>query len=324
MDGDAGQLESGGALAGGRSLTRSLLRLARPHQWAKSAFVLIGPFYGLRELEERGVDLASVGVRAALAVIAFSLASSACYVINDIADREADRLHPRKRTRPIASGAVRVRTAWMFSLALFAGSAAAALALPGATWGWMFAILALYAANVAMYSARLKHVVIVDVMSLSLGFVLRVVAGCVAVGVAPSVWLLNVTLFLAMFLSFGKRLGERRTLAGVEHDEDAALRHRPVQRMYTDILLQMFVVVTAVATLMTYAGYVQSWGEERGHGVGALWVTLLPAMYCLLRAIVLLEHGRYDDPTQLAMHDRAFQAGALVFALLTAAAFWAA
>lgn len=286
--------------------------------------MLIGPFYGMRDLEARGQDLATTALHALLAVVAFSLASSACYVINDIADRGADRLHPRKRTRPIASGAVSVRQAWAFAACLFAGSALATLGLPMGVWAWFFATLGVYAANVALYSARLKHVVIVDVMSLSLGFVLRVIAGCVAVGVAPSVWLLNVTLFLAMFLSFGKRLGERRTLSDDEGSEHAAMLHRPVQRIYTGVMLQMFVVVTAVATLMTYAGYVQSWGEDHaGVELNTLWPTVLAATYCLLRAIVLLEQGEYDDPTELATHDRPFQIGAVVFALLTLGAFWA-
>lgn len=313
----------------GRPLPMLLLRLARPHQWAKSAFVLIGPFYGLRGLAEGGRSLASVIVPAVLAAAAFALASSACYVVNDIFDREADRLHPRKRSRPLATGEVGVGLAWIYALALLAASAGLVLLLPrflpagGSAAYWVGVTIALYVLNVTAYSAFVKHLVIADVMSLSMGFVLRVMGGCAAVGVAPSIWLLNVTLFLSMFLAFGKRLGERRTLSIEEGEVGAAAAgHRPVQTAYTDALLRMTVVVTGVATLMGYAGYLESHEDSYVVGFNLLWLTMLPATYCLLRAIVLLEQGRYDDPTELAMRDRAFQAGAGLFVVVTAMVFW--
>ena len=185
------------------------LQLARPHQWSKSVFVLVGPFYGLRELAAAGASAASVVLAAVIAASAFALASSGCYVINDIFDREADRAHPRKKSRPIAAGRVPLGTAWFYALALFVVGFALVLFLPPEGRGWVALSMALYVANVSAYSAYFKHKVIADVMSLSLGFVLRVMGGCAAVGIEPSVWLLNVTFFLSMFLAFGKRLGER-------------------------------------------------------------------------------------------------------------------
>ncbi len=325
--------EEGGArrLPAGRLLV-PLLRLARPSQWTKSAFVMVGPFYGLRDLTAKaGVMPRDVIVAALIAAAVFGLASSACYVVNDVLDREADRLHPRKRHRPIASGRIGVGTALAFAAGLIAMAAAGIFLLPAqAPSGvahavqprlWVAGAVLIYALNVTAYSARIKHIVIADVMSLSLGFVLRVMAGCWAVGITPTVWLLNVTLFLAMFLSFGKRLGERRTLAIAEADEPGAraAAHRPVQGFYTDTLLQMAVVVTAVATLMGYAAYVQAQARADAKGFDPLWLTTLPATYCLLRAIVLLERGTHDDPTELAGKDRAFQIGALLFAAITAA-----
>ena len=145
--------------------------------------------------------------------------------------------------------------------------------------------------------------------------------GCAAAGIEPSVWLLNVTFFLSMFLAFGKRLGERKMLArdagphpgGVS----AAVAHRRVQAGYTDALLQMAVVVTAVCTLMTYALYVQGQGARYVVGFNLMWLTILPATYGLLRAIVMLERGRFDDPTELAVHDRGFQLAGLVFIAIT-------
>lgn len=295
-----------------RGVLAALIKLARPQQWAKSAFVLVGPFYGMRQA---GLEWQHAAWFGFLAAAAFALASSASYIVNDIADADADRNHPRKRLRPLARGEISRQTALTFAGALLLAVAillimVGSIALTG--------LVTMYVLNVWLYSMRLKHIVVADVISLSLGFVLRVLGGCAALSISPSTWLLNVTLFLAMFLAFGKRLGERRTLG------DGAIAARGVQSAYSDALLRMFVIATAVATLITYAGYVQSrepvashhlWGERGAFNV--LWFTLLPATYAMLRSIVLVEHGRYDDPTELAMKDWPTQLAALIFAGLT-------
>lgn len=302
------------------------LRLARPVQWSKSLFVLVGPFYGLPDALAKGAPVWPLVTVAVIAAVCFSLVSSACYVVNDIFDRESDRAHPRKKSRPIAAGRISIGTAWAFAVVLLAAGLAGVLFIPAEHRVWVGVCLLLYAANVSLYSAWLKHKVIADVMSLSLGFVLRVMAGCAAVGIEPSVWLLNVTFFLSMFLAFGKRLGERRMLSSdspaTKGETHAAVRHRRVQAGYTDALLQMAVVVTAVITLMTYALYVKEQGERYVLGFNLLWLTMLPATYGLLRAIVKLEHGEYDDPTELAMRDRGMQAAGLLFVVLTVALMW--
>ncbi|MBL9001001.1 MAG: UbiA family prenyltransferase [Phycisphaerae bacterium] len=289
-----------------------LLRLARPKQWAKSAFVMLGPFYGLRDHPDLGHKPLLAGL---IAAAAFALASSACYIVNDIVDAESDRHHPRKCKRPIASGAVGLGAAWVLAAALTLGAAGLVWFLEPAVRTPTLIFLGLYIANVWAYSLFLKHHVILDVLSLSLGFVLRVLGGCAAAAVEPSTWLLNVTLFLAMFLAFGKRLGERRTMG------EKAGAGRSVQLVYTDDLLRMFVVVTAVATLITYAGYVQSrdgFITAPVGGVRVLWFTLLPAMFAMLRSIVLLEKGSHDDPTEMAGKDWPIQAAAAVFVGLSA------
>jgi decaprenyl-phosphate phosphoribosyltransferase len=298
----------------------SYVRLARLHQWLKGVFVLIGPLYGLKDLtakqQEQWWEPLTAGL---LAFLAFGFASSACYVVNDLHDVEADRMHPRKRNRPLASGAVSRGGAIGFAVVLLLGAAGAVVALPEPVRLGVAAVVGAYVVNVFAYSLKLKHMVIADVLSLALGFVLRMFGGCAAVGIAPTTWLLNVTFFLAMFLAFGKRLGERRVMGA-----DAASA-RGVQAVYTDELLRMVVVVTAVATLVTYAGYVQAKELEASFVMwpflapfNFLWFTMVPAIYALMRAIVLLERGRYDDPTELAVKDRPMQVAVLAFMCLTA------
>jgi decaprenyl-phosphate phosphoribosyltransferase len=313
------------ASAGARGVdAAALLRLARPKQWTKSGFVLIGPLYALRDQD---LPLAAI-VAALLAAVAFALASSGCYVFNDLADIEADRRHPRKSRRPLAAGLVTPAQARAFGVALLAVSVGAALLVVPLTAPLpalaVLLLLGVYIGNVFLYSGFLKRIVVADVLSLSLGFVLRVMAGCAAAAVGPSTWLLNVTLFLAMFLAFGKRLGERRTV----RDGDAGAV-RGVLARYSDDLLRMAVVVSGVATLVTYAGYVQDraldYSIDLGFGaVNLLWPTILPATYVLLRSILLIEEGLYDDPTELATRDRPFQAGVAIFGVLTGIALLAA
>lgn len=308
------------------------IKLARPVQWTKSAFVLVGPLYALAG----GSSVDWLGV--VLTTFAFCMTASGGYVLNDLKDRELDAVHPRKKSRPIASGRVSTSQAYFFAgillaLAIVPMAAWAVYSIKSGVadhWQWPAAMLAIYWANVTAYSHLLKHRVVIDVISLALGFVVRVMAGCAAAGVEPSPWLVNSTFFISMFLAFSKRLGERRTMGGA-HGAGTA---RTVQFKYTDDILRMLVVVTAVATLLTYAGYVQSFGIRGEHAATAaaghpgpsfmiLWLTMLPATYGLLRCIVLVERGDYDDPTELASHDRPFQAAALLFALITIAA-WAA
>lgn len=306
-----------------RASIGDFVRLARPTQWAKGMFVLVGPIYAIAggvaasdPDERQRIILAAIG-----AFFAFGFASSGCYVINDIRDREADRTHPRKRNRPIASGRIGVGTAIGFALVLLALSAAAAVLLVPATpeigRPLLGACLAAYVVNVILYSIVIKHLTVADTISLAAGFVLRVLGGCAAAGVEPSSWLLNVTFFLSMFLAFGKRLGERRTMG------DNAASARLVQAKYTDDLLRMAVVVTAVATLISYSDYVQAQSGKYTLGFNLLWLTMLPATYAMLRCIVLVERGVHDDPTELATRDRPFQLAVLAFGLITAGVVWA-
>lgn len=296
----------------GTTLPFDLLRLARPKQWAKNVFVLVGAVYGQALSNPDAVQ----SVLAAF--VAFCLAGSGCYVFNDLRDRDADRNHPRKKLRPLASGRIAPGLGAAFGILLLALSAGCLLLVPSGGSGplahsrlWLGVCLGLYVLNVSLYTLFFKHIVVLDVIALSVGFVLRVLGGCAAAGVEPSSWLLNVTFFVSMFLAVGKRLGERQALG-----EEAGAA-RGVHRVYTLELLRMVVVVTGVATLLSYSEYVQSQSARYTLGFNLLWLTLLPATYALLRALVLLERGAYDDPTELATRDRPFQASVTLFGVLT-------
>jgi decaprenyl-phosphate phosphoribosyltransferase len=302
---------SAGWGAGGKA--GALVQLARPRQWSKTVFVLIGPAYALADPGGPGVMWGAL----LACVAAFGLAASGCYAINDIRDAPSDRTHPRKRHRPVASGRLSERAAWGWAWTLLAAAGASVLLVGLAGWeraAWVGVLVGAYVLNVSAYTFGVKRIVVLDVVSLAVGFVIRVLGGCVAAGVEPSPWLLNTTFFLSMFLAFGKRLGERRTMG-----TDAAAA-REAQSRYTDDLLRMLVVVTAVATLMTYAGYVQARAAGAGAGMVPFWLTLLPATYGLLRCMVLLERGAFDDPTELAAGDRGFQAAVALFVLSTVVA----
>lgn len=296
------------------ALVSSLLRLARPHQWAKSAFVLIGPLFAYAD---GNIKTAGLLWSALAAACAFSLASSACYVVNDVLDAPQDRTHPRKSRRPVASGAVSPGMALAFAAALIAGAGGSMWFVQSEFRLWASLAVLVYVANVTAYSYWLKHRVIADVVCLSMGFVLRVLGGCAAAGVSPTTWLLNVTFFLAMFLAFGKRLGERRSMG-----EDGAVAARRVQAGYTDEMLRLAVVVTGVVALVAYAGFVIAREADFTFGFNLLWATILPATYGLLRCTLQLERGTYDDPTELAMHDRPFQAAVLIFGIMIGGLAW--
>jgi 4-hydroxybenzoate polyprenyltransferase len=171
-----------------------LIRLARPTHWVKNGFVAAPLLFVLPD------PFWPPFARCLLAVAAFSLAASAIYAVNDVVDAEADRAHPTKRLRPVAAGRVSPGAAILWAAVL----AAAAIALSWRTLPPLFlATLGTYAANNVLYNALVKRHRIADVISIAVGFVLRLVAGSVAIGVAPSSWLLVCGFSLALFLGFG-------------------------------------------------------------------------------------------------------------------------
>jgi 4-hydroxybenzoate polyprenyltransferase len=220
-------------------LPLALLVAMRPRQWTKNAVVFAALVFD-HKLFDRQDFLLVVG-----AFICFCLASSAVYLLNDLQDIESDRLHPRKRLRPIPSGRVSPQLAWTALAALLLIAVPFAFLLRGEFAGVLVGYLALMVA----YTFYLKHYVIIDVFAISGGFVLRAAAGAVVLNVPISPWLYVCTILLSLFIGFGKRRHELLLL-----DSDAASHRRNLED-YSAQLLDQFILITAAATVMAYSLY---------------------------------------------------------------------
>ena len=272
-----------------RSLALNLLISLRPSQWAKNLLVLAALLFGLRLF-----DLTAVG-RAASAFAIFCLLSGVVYIINDISDRRVDRQHQHKARRPIAAGVLSVRAALTSAFVLGAVALAAAAALGGR----FLATAAGYLALLTLYSWLLKHIVIIDVLTIAVGFVLRAVAGAVVVDVAISHWLLVCTILLALFLSLAKRRHELVLLAS------DATNHRPILDEYSPYLLDQMVAVVAASTLIAYIFYSISPETQERFGTQWLGLTVLFPLYGIFRYLYLV-HQREGggSPAYLLLADR--------------------
>lgn len=281
---------------------RAVASLIRPRDWVKNALVLAPLLFGAKLFEPSAV------LAAGLAALAYCLAASTGYVWNDLADREADRRHPVKRSRPLASGAVAPRTALTLSFALLAGAAALAALLPR---GFGLCLAASVAA-MALYSRWLKHVVILDVFVLGGFYVLRVLAGSYAVAVPASDWLLIATFLVAIFLGLCKRRHELLLLG------DAAAAHRAALGTYSARFLDAAISLTTSTTLIAYVLYAvapETVAKFGDHGMlaGAPFV-----FYGLLRYLHLVyTEGRGGSPTELVATDPGVLAAAVGFAIVS-------
>jgi HAD superfamily hydrolase (TIGR01490 family) len=263
-----------------------LVQLMRPHQWVKNGFVFVGVLFG------HAWTVPQLMLDSVLAALAFCFAASAVYVVNDYADRERDRVHPQKRHRPLASGRVAPRAALALALVLIAASAALALAASGT----VLAIVAGYAAMNLAYSFALKNIVILDVFVIAAGFILRILAGTLGIGIEPSQWLLVCSLFLTLFLGFTKRRSE---LLAVGAD---FLTHRKALLNYNPQLLDKVIGVCAAAALMSYSLYTMSPLTAQTHGTENLIYTIPFVAYGVFRYLYLLHaaHAGADASREIA------------------------
>jgi 4-hydroxybenzoate polyprenyltransferase len=277
------------SVASGRAPALHLLASLRPAQWTKNLLVFAGLLFGRRLFEPPAVG------RAAAAFAIFCLLSGVVYLLNDVADRESDRRHPLKARRPIASGALGVPTAIGWAVALGGVALACALAL-----GERFFLVTVgYLALLALYSWLLKHIVIIDVLTIACGFVLRAVAGAVVVDVSISHWLLVCTILLALFIALAKRRHELVLLA------DGATSHRPILVEYSPYLLDQMIAVVTASTLMAYVFYTISPETEQKFGTQWLGLTVPFPLYGIFRYLYLV-HRREGggSPADLLLTDR--------------------
>jgi 4-hydroxybenzoate polyprenyltransferase len=274
----------------------SLLRAMRPRQWLKNLFVLAPLLFAAQ------LDNPTLLLRGLLAAVCFCGLSGATYLINDVWDRRRDTLHPVKRHRPVASGALTPRLALIAALYLIAGSLGLAAGLSG-----MFLLIACaYVLLMLAYCFTLRNVVIADVASIAGGFVLRVVGGGVAVAVPLSQWLLICTALLSLFLALGKRRHELISL------NELADEHRPVLRKYNEPFLDQLISITATACLISYLLYCMYSATEAAHAgilLTAPFVTygLFRYLYCIYRK------GQGGSPEDILLRDKVFLGNGLAY-----------
>ena len=271
----------------------------RPAQWAKNGLLFAGLMFGAKLNDPLAV------ATAILAAVAFCFLSSGFYLINDVRDVEADRLHPEKRRRPVAAGEIAPRSA------LVAGAVCvvAALALAAVVGAPFLAVCVAYAALMATYNLGLKGIVILDVFAIAAGFALRAVGGAVAVAVSISSWLLICTVLLALFLGFGKRRYELVALL------DAG-GHRRNLDQYTRPMLDQAIAVTAAGTLVAYAIYAAGITSAPLHR--GMMLTIPFVAYGIFRYLFLLyRRAQGGDPEIMLFSDRGLLATVVIWAALS-------
>lgn len=299
-----------------------LLKLLRPADWVKNVFVLVPAVFWLAG---EGKDAPPEEIRAqlarvALAFAAFSLAGSGFYALNDVLDAAEDRKHPTKRHRPVASGAVTPPVAVAAGLALLAGAfAVAAQVGPGLLW-----CIAVYAGVQVAYNARLKRVRLVDVVTVASGFVLRAVAGALALSIGVSTWLVVVVFGLTLFLGFVKRLGDLRA-AELARARGEAMDWKPRAGYDSAEDLNWLLATTGAVTMMSYLLYALSDHARGIFGARATGFALLAPMVLVVihRLYLRANQGKAGNPVGVILSDRGALAATLLFASGVAVAlFW--
>jgi len=268
---------------------RAMWKLARPHQWSKNALIFAALIFSQRLFHWHDFVLT------VMALVAFCAVSSVGYIVNDISDREADRRHPEKRHRPIASGALKVGDAAALACVL----GAVGTLFSAALGSWFVCLTAAYVALQFAYSLRLKHMVIVDIITIAVGFVMRAFAGGVAIQVDVSPWLIFITFALALLLALARRRHELIAL-GV-----GAASHRSSLDHYSVRLIDQMISIFAATTLVGYMIYTASPDVERKLGTGHLYLTVPFVVLGILRYLYLIvEKGEGGDPSRLLLKDR--------------------
>ncbi|MBX3300473.1 MAG: decaprenyl-phosphate phosphoribosyltransferase [Acidobacteria bacterium] len=268
---------------------RGIVAEMRPLEWSKNLLVFSGVIFSRSLLDAANFRLALLGFAV------FCLASSSIYIFNDLCDIRADREHPIKRGRPLASGDLNINLARLSFAVMLAGSAIGAFAL-GLEFGL---IVAIYVSSCVAYSLGLKHVVILDAIIIAGGFVLRAVAGAALIGVSASEWLVLCTSMVALLIAFGKRRHELALL------DDAAPTHRRSLGDYSISFLDNIMAICAGAAIITYSLYTRA--DETVARIGSHWmlITIPFVIYGVFRYLFLIHvRGAGGDPVQILFRDR--------------------
>jgi decaprenyl-phosphate phosphoribosyltransferase len=282
----------------------ALGRAARPHQWTKNVLVL-APLLPAGQLLSW-----SAVAGAAIALVSFCFAASGIYLLNDVLDVEADRAHPVKRARPIASGELSIRTAALFALLFLVTALIVALAARPQ----LILVIAVYEVIQIAYCLGMKHEPVLELASVASGFLLRALAGGVAAGIPLSQWFLMTAAFGSLFMAAGKRYAE--SVLG----ERQGVPVRRVVKRYTPGYLRFVWTLSATAVVVTYS----LWAFEVGEGRGSTWhvVSLIPFVLAILRFAVDVDAGVAEAPDRIVVRDRALLAlGGFWVATLAAAVY---
>jgi decaprenyl-phosphate phosphoribosyltransferase len=286
-----------------RGAIGAYIRLARPKQWTKNVLVVAAP--GAAGVLTEGDAL----FKTAVAFVCFCLAASGTYYINDAVDVEADRLHPKKRNRPIASGEISVRNAYVVGSLLLVTSIALSFL---ARWE-LALVIGGYLGLTLAYSLWLKNEAVIDLAAVAAGFVLRTIAGGVAVGVEISPWFLIVAASGSLFMVTGKRHAELLELG------DDAGDHRRALDVYSHAFLSYVRAVASSTAILAYC----LWAFEKSRPVGnPIWfeLSIVPFVLAILRYALLLEQGKGGAPEELVLSDRTLQIIGVAWAALFAIA----
>ena len=282
------------------NLVTGLVKLARPKQWAKNVLVFAAP--GAAGVLDNGPQF----LDSLVAFVAFCLAAAGTYYINDARDVEADRLHPKKRFRPIATGAVPVGLAYVAGAFLLV----AAVALSFVASAELAVTVVGYVALTTAYSSVLKHVAVVDLVAVAAGFVLRAVAGAAATDVPISDWFFIVTSFGALFMISGKRAAEANEMG------DDAAAFRSVLGAYTAQYTSYLRTVTSSAVLVAYCLWAFEKAAETDSSIPYYQLSILPFVMAVLRYALVLDQGKGSAPEEIILNDRTLQVIGLVWVVV--------
>lgn len=275
-----------------------ILNLMRPKQWIKNFFVFGALIFSYKFLELNSI------VNTLIAFILFSLTSSTVYIMNDIIDVEKDRMHPKKKNRPIASGQVSIKEAIVAMIIIFFITLITALSINKT----LAIILLIYFFNNIIYSFKVKNIVILDVISIAFGFVLRVISGGVVIGVTLSNWILLCTFSISLFLGFEKRSSELCKL------ENNAKKHRKILDEYSKELLDQFTNISLTCTIITYAMYT-FFAYEHSYMI----ITNIFVVYGLFRYKYLtVKKGVGGSPTEAVIADKSIIMDVLLWSVTSA------